>query len=155
MIQKRGLIATSDKEVKKTIEDNKWNLLCEHPDLTMVPIVREFYANDMEHDEYKVFVRGKWVLFDRTTINNYYALDNVDDEEYHSILNSDDNNWDAIRDELYKVTVPWKRYINGGLKSFASQAITKTSKICVTPRPKFNLNSDRVYSNILSYQTCI
>ena len=47
------MIVTSDKEVKKTIEDNKWNLLCEHPDPIVVPIVREFYANGMECDEYK------------------------------------------------------------------------------------------------------
>ena len=96
MIQERGLIATSNKEVKKTIEDNKWNLLCEHPDSVMVLVVREFYANGMERDEYKVFIKGKWVPFDQTTINNYYGLDNVDDEEYHSILDSDDTNWDAI-----------------------------------------------------------
>ena len=62
VIQERGLIATSDKKVKKIIEDNKWNLLCEHPNPTVVPVVREFYANGMEHDKYKVFVRGNGSL---------------------------------------------------------------------------------------------
>ena len=83
----------------------------------------------MERDGYKVFVRGKWVPFDRTTINNYYWLNNVDDEEYQAILDSDNTNWDAIKAELCKVQVPWKRYANGGLKSFAGRAMTKTSKI--------------------------
>ena len=36
------------------------------------------------------------VPFDQTTINNYYKLDNVDDEEYQSIVDSDDTNWDDI-----------------------------------------------------------
>ena len=105
VIQERGLTTTSDKIVKRTIEDNKWNLLCEHPGPVVVPIVREFYANGMDRDGYKAFVQGKWVPFDRTSINNYYGLDNVDDEEYQAILDSDNTNWDAIREELCKVQV--------------------------------------------------
>ena len=145
MIQERGLIVTSDKEVKQTIEDNKWNLLCEHPDPAVVSVFRELYANGMERDEYNIFVKGKWVPFDWTTINNYYGLDNVEDEEYHAILDNDATNWDAIRDELCKVSVPWKRYTNGGLKSFASQAMTRTSKIwhyfvCAKLLPTTNFN---------------
>ena len=44
-------------------------------------------------------------------------------------MDSDNTNWDVIRDELCRALVPWKRYANGGLKSFAGQAMTKTSKI--------------------------
>ena len=92
MIQERGLTTTSDKAVKQTIEDNQWNLLCEHLEPAVVPIVREFYANGMKRDGYKVFVKGKWVPFDQTTINNYYGLNNVDDEEYQAIVDNDNTN---------------------------------------------------------------
>ena len=53
----------------------------------------------------------------------------MDDDEYQSIIDNDDSNGDDIRDELCRVKVPWKRYTNRGLKSFARQAMTKTSKI--------------------------
>ena len=61
-------------KVNWTIDANKWEILCEHPDPAVVPLVREFYANGKERDEFRVFVREKWVKFDRTTINNYYGL---------------------------------------------------------------------------------
>ena len=43
----------------------------------------------MERDGFKVFVRGKWVSFNRTTINNFYRLNNVDDDEYHTLIKND------------------------------------------------------------------
>ena len=57
----------------------------------------------MERDGFKVFVQGKWVPFDRTTINNFYGLNNVDDDEYHPLIKNDGTNWDAIKDELCRV----------------------------------------------------
>ena len=71
VIQERGLTTTSNKAIKQTIKDNKLNLLCEHPNPTVVLMVREFYANGMERDGYRVFVIGKCIPFDWTTINNY------------------------------------------------------------------------------------
>ena len=58
-IQMRGLVQNLEKDVKKTIREYKWELLCNHPDLIVVPLVREFYANGMEHDGLTVMVRGK------------------------------------------------------------------------------------------------
>ena len=61
-------------KVNWTIDANKWEILCEHPDPAVVPLVREFYANSKERDEFRVFVRGKWVKFDRqqSTITMVY-----------------------------------------------------------------------------------
>ena len=58
VIQERGLITTSDLEVSKTIKDNKWEVLCKHLDTVVVPIVREFYANGIAQEDFKVMVRG-------------------------------------------------------------------------------------------------
>ena len=104
--------------VNWTIDANRWEILCEHPDPAVVPIIREFYANGKERDEFWVFVRGKWVKFDRTTINHYYDLADIEDDQYQALLESDETKWDEIKNALCKELTAWKRYINGGLKTF-------------------------------------
>ena len=132
-------------KVNWTIDANHWELLCEHPDLAVVSIVREFYANGKERDGFRVFVRGKWVAFDRTTINGYYRLADLEDDQYQALLESNETNWDDIKDALRKETVAWKRYTNGGLKSFLGQAIKKIAKIwhyfvCAKLQPTTNVS---------------
>ena len=80
VIQKRGLVQKLQHKVNWTIDANRWEILCEHPEPAVVPIVREFYANGKERDEFWVFVRGKWVKFDRTTINHYYGLADIEND---------------------------------------------------------------------------
>ena len=80
-------------------------MLCEHPDLAVVLIVREFYATGKERDGFRVFVKGKWVPFDRTTINGYYGLADIEDDQYQALLESDETNWDDIKNALCKETV--------------------------------------------------
>ena len=78
VIQERGLVQKLQHKVNWTIDANRWEILCEHPEPTVVPIVRAFYANGKERDDLRVFVRGKWVKFDRTTINHYYGLADIE-----------------------------------------------------------------------------
>ena len=80
VIQEKGLVQKLQHKVNWTIDANRWEILCEHPDPAVVPIVREFYANSKEKDEFQVFVRGKWVKFDRTMINGYYGLADIEDD---------------------------------------------------------------------------
>ena len=98
--------------VNWTIDANRWEILCEHPDPAVVPIVREFYANGKERDEFRVFVKGKWVKIDHTMINGYYGLADIEDDQYQALLESDDTNWDDIKNALCKEPVAWKRYTN-------------------------------------------
>ena len=86
VIQERGLVQKLQHKVNWTIDANRWEILCEHPEPTVVPIVREFYANGKARDDFQVFVRGKWVKFDRTTINHYYGLANIKDDQYQALL---------------------------------------------------------------------
>ena len=74
-------------------------------------------------------VRGKSVSFDHSTINRYYRLANIEDDEYQPLIENDGTNWDEIKEFLCKDDVPWSRYTNGGLKSFPGQAMTKVTKI--------------------------
>ena len=68
MIQERGLYVTMDS-VSKQVKNRKWEELVKHPEAAVVPVIREFYANVEEHRNFRVFVKGRWVPFDRTTIN--------------------------------------------------------------------------------------
>ena len=129
-----------------SIDANRWEILCEHLDPAVVPIVREFYANGKERDEFWVFVRKKWIKFDHTTINHYYGLANIEDDQYQALLESDETNWDDIKNALCKEPVAWKRYTNGGLKSFPGQAMKKIAKIwhyfvCAKLQPTTNVSA--------------
>ena len=76
MIQERGLNVTIDS-VSRQVKNRKWEELVKHLEAAVVPVVREFYANVEEHRNFRVFVRGRWVPFDRTTINRHYNLPNI------------------------------------------------------------------------------
>ena len=49
-------------------------------------IVIGFYANLIEQEGHKVFVRGKEVSFDRQSINGFYQLPMVDDSAYQQLV---------------------------------------------------------------------
>ena len=110
VIQERGLVQKLQHRVNWTIDANRWEILCEHPDPAVVPIVREFYANGKERDDLRVFVRGKWVKFDRTTINHYYGLNDLEDDQYQDLLENEKAKWEEIKNALCKEPVAWKRY---------------------------------------------
>ena len=78
----------------KVIQNRKWQLFCKHPKATAMTVVREFFANAPEGlSNYKVFVRGKEVKYDTTTINNLlsfqYNPTGLDEVEY--LLNDSAN----------------------------------------------------------------
>ena len=52
-----------------------------------------------------MIVRGKLVLFDRTTINKFYELQDVEDGEYHPLIENDGTDWDEIKNTLCKQPV--------------------------------------------------
>ena len=62
------------------IQNKGWQALVQQPEAAVMSLVRESYANAKEHDDFKIFVRGKWVSFDRSIINHFYQLPDIDDE---------------------------------------------------------------------------
>ena len=65
--------------------------MVKHPKVVVVPVVREFYANMEEYRNFRVFVRGKWVAFDRNTINKHYNLPNINNDKYEHMLKGEVN----------------------------------------------------------------
>ena len=127
MIQERGLNITI-VNVSKQVKDRKWEELVKHPEAAVVPVVREFYANVEEHRNYRAFVRGRWVPFDRTTINRHYNLPNIDNDEYERML-QDEVNWETIMNALCPGTVNrWVLTQSGHLKSFPGKNLARSSK---------------------------
>ena len=49
-------------------------------------MVREFYANVLEHVDHKVFVRGRQVAFGGSAINRFLKLQDIENDEYHAFL---------------------------------------------------------------------
>ena len=84
----------------------------------VVPVAREFYANGLERDGLTIMVRGKSVPFDRSTINRYYGLANIEDDKYQPLVKNDGTNWDKIKEFLCKEDVAWSRYTNKGFEEF-------------------------------------
>ena len=77
--------------------------MVKHPKAAVVLVVQEFYANMEEHRNFRVFMRGKWVAFDKTTINKHYNLPNIDNDRYEHILKGAAN-WETIMNALCSST---------------------------------------------------
>lgn len=99
-------------KVQNPIKRRKWEAFVKHPDLAVLLVVREFYANAIEHRNYHAFVRGKWVPFDRTTINQYYGLSDIDNDDYQEMVGGD-LNWETVKDVMCKS--PCRHLILSGL----------------------------------------
>ena len=82
--------------VSQHVKTRKWEELVKHPEAIVLPLVREFYANIEEYRNFQVFVRGKMVLFNRTTINKYYNLPNIENDGYEHMLKGSIN-WETIK----------------------------------------------------------
>ena len=59
-----------------------WGEFCKQPPAAILPVVREFYVNAYEHKGSVARVRGKAVAFDRTTLNRFYGLEDIEYDEY-------------------------------------------------------------------------
>ena len=64
------------------IETRKWHKFCEQPGPAITPVVREFYANATERNDFIVKVRGVKVSYSAAAINEYYELPNIDNDTY-------------------------------------------------------------------------
>ena len=56
------------------VESKGWHLFCEHKALGFVDVVKEFYANMVGMKDKTIYVRNKWVSFNREEIDKTYNL---------------------------------------------------------------------------------
>ena len=58
----------------EVLERREWQLLDEHKESSCASLVKEFYANMVEREGKRVYVRGQWVEFNREKINRLFNL---------------------------------------------------------------------------------
>ncbi|XWS44637.1 hypothetical protein CRYUN_Cryun15aG0065300 [Craigia yunnanensis] len=106
-----------------------WEKLVAQPEPTVVSVVREFYANSIKHHDYRVFVRGKQVSFDRTTINQYFGVPNINNDEYFTAIDDCNFDWDKVVRHLCPKGTQWKRNHERLSKGFVHSQLHQDSKI--------------------------
>ena len=72
------------------------------------------------------------------------------------MLESTEAKWEKMKNALCKENIPWKRYQNGGLKSFPGQAMKKLAKIwhyfvCAKLQPTTNVSAVMKHRAALVY----
>ena len=78
-LKNRGFIAERGfkniiSHFAEVLERREWQLLAEHKESGCVSLVKEFYANMVEKEGKRVYVRGQWVEFSREKINRLFNL---------------------------------------------------------------------------------
>ena len=56
------------------VEKREWQSLAEHKESGCASLVREFFANKVEREGKRVYVRGQWIDFSREEINKLFNL---------------------------------------------------------------------------------
>ena len=72
--------------IQANIWERKWNDFCAQPLAAIVPVVREFYANALDHEHQKVFVKGIRENFSGQAINKFFKVLNIDNDEYIAFI---------------------------------------------------------------------
>lgn len=95
-----------DGEMRVMIMERNWFDMTEHLGPAVISIVKEFYANAREVEDYVVQVRGRPVSYTRTTINSYFNLRDIliDDYLYYGIGHCD---LDVVIQKLCKPGTTW------------------------------------------------
>ena len=75
-----------------------WKKLCEHLNLGVALVVREFHTNLRDRIGSTIFVRGVWVPFDNLTINRFFEIQDKEIEEYRVLYR--EPNYDLILKKL-------------------------------------------------------
>lgn len=107
LIPERGLkpCCSNQREIFLIIRDQGWEDFVKQPEAAVVSLVREFYAN-MDESSLSVIVRGKLVKFDHSTINRFYKLPNIDNDEYSTYIN-DELNLEQVLETIGRPGAQW------------------------------------------------
>ena len=101
---------------RDVIEKKEWIFLYEHKPLGFAALVREFYANMVGKQEKTVYVREKWISFDRKAINKTFNLKELKEgskfkklkeEPYYykvvELLTNGNGEWNSTKKNLFEL----------------------------------------------------
>lgn len=83
-VPERGfdLPTVSFGNIISSIKVRHWEKFGAQPEATVMPVVQEFYANVLEHENGFTFCKGKQVPFDSLTINQFFNILEIEEDEY-------------------------------------------------------------------------
>lgn len=95
-----------DGEMGHQINKRSWDTFTDQPELVVVAMVKEFYANVEDKTPFTAFVRGKMVAFSTEAINEYYDLQAPVVRQYTAYKDSGPN-YDQILAEICRPETVW------------------------------------------------
>ncbi|KAJ4723320.1 hypothetical protein OWV82_006704 [Melia azedarach] len=133
----------------------------DRPDLVVIPVVREFYANAFyERKDDQVFVRGKMVSFVPKVINAYYKLPYIADDEYAK-YKQEELDYNEIIQEMCVPGTKWKssQDKNHAVLSYPENTLNQFAKawhkfICSNFMPTSHEHEVTAAHSILLYCIC-
>lgn len=73
-------------DIDEIVRERGWQKFVQQPGNSVIPVVREFYANVTEDYSSKTVMQGKQVAFNNATINKYFNLSKIRNDDYHTYL---------------------------------------------------------------------
>lgn len=93
-------------------------------EVAVVSIVKEFYANAKEAEDFMVQVRVKFVSFTPESINTYYRLDDIaTDDEFTRYYHNELNLGEVIQC-LCRTGAKWMRRKEQGAVTFSNKELS-------------------------------
>ena len=110
------------------IEGKGCQLFCEHKSPGFVDVVKEFYANMVGMKDKVVYVRGKWISFDRKQIDQTYNLqERKNGSKFKRLVEAPD--FQKIVDLLTDGKGKWNATRKNPHVSIARGALTEPAKV--------------------------
>ena len=110
------------------LEKREWQALGEHKELGCAAIVKEFFANMVEEEGKKVYVRGHWIEFRKERINMLFNLKvQKDGSKFKKLLKELD--YQKIVDLLTARKGKWKGTKKTLYKSISRGDLTEEAKV--------------------------
>ena len=110
----------------RIIHQRGWTEFYKQPQATILPLVREFYANAFEHQGSVAQVPGKLVKFNCTTLKWYYSLQDIKYDE-HSAYVSEHVNLTEVANTICRPNTQWNMS-NGEAYSVKTSTLSKEAK---------------------------
>ena len=110
------------------LEKRGWQSLGEHKELGYASLVKEFFANMVEKEGKRVYVRGHWVDFNREEINRLFSLRvQKDGSKFKKQLKEPEHQ--KIVDLLTAGKGEWRGTKKTPFKSIAIRDLTEEAKV--------------------------
>ena len=113
---------------KEIVESRGWHLFCGHKALGLVDAVKDFYANMVGMKDKAVYVRGKWISFEKEQIYQTYNLQEMKNgSKFKKLVEAPD--FQKIVNLVTDGKEKWNATRKNPHESIAKGALTKLAKV--------------------------